>query len=497
MPTMTQAGYRPPEQPTKKAPKAQPPKKKKKKKRKGMSGAAIVSLVIFAAAALIAAGTLYLYVKTQPYQYTYLPGTMLMGYPLAGASQEEAQSLLDTIEAEIVKPWQAEISCMNQTYTITAKDVHLTIDKEATLAPLWTLGREGGMVSRYLTMLRLSKEPASSLPVIDYDLSFADELLQRIADDVECSPVDATVSFTPGSAQPFAFTDEEVGYTLDVSGVRERIEQEIVRLAPVSLTLEPQAVEPKAYRAALENAAVMRSRLVVALEGDKAGVANAAMAVRALNGARAEAGEMLSFNEIVGERTPERGYLEAAEPAYGANAVGVGGGVCQASTLLYRAALLGGLDVAKRNAAAYPVAYCPIGQEAAVSGQGLDLAIRNQTDSALFVMARTYEDEGKTYAELTLIGEELGMRYALESTGMETGMMEEPVYVRDREGKYATYSDQHVPVSKALPGYAAVVERVTLDREGQETAREKISENEYEAVPPMIYVGMTEREEEE
>lgn len=497
MPTMTKAGYIPPDPPKKQAPKPQPVKKKKKhkKKKSGMNGTGIASLVIFLIAVLIGAGTIYVYATTQIYQSAYLPGTMVMGYPLAGATQEDAQALLDTVEAELLEPWQFEISCMNQTYTITAQDVQLAINKEETLAPLWAKGREGGMLSRFLAMEELRREPMAALPVLSYDLTFADELLERIRDDVACDPVDATVAFTPGSAEPFTFTDEERGYSLDVSGVRERIEQEITRLASGSLTLEPKTIEPGAYRAALENAITMRSRVIVELAGSKEGIANAALAVKALNGARAEAGETFSFNAIVGRRTAENGYAVAEEPAYGANAFGIGGGVCQASTLLYRAALLGGLEIAQRNAAAYPVDYCPMGQEAAVSDQGLDLVIRNQTDAPLFVMARAYEADGKTMAELTLIGEELGLRYALESQSRETETITEPVYVRDREGRYATYSDEHVPVSEALAGYAAVVERVTLDMEGQESARETVSENVYEAVPPMIYVGATDRDE--
>jgi len=241
---------------------------------------------------------------------------------------------------------------------------------------------------------------------------------------------------------------------------------------------------------------VMRSRVVVQLEGDKAGIANAALAVRAMNGARLEAGETLSFNELVGRRTPENGYAEAEEPAYGANAVGIGGGVCQASTLLYRAALAGGLEIAERSAAVRPVPYCEMGQEAAVSDQGLDLRIRNQTETPMFLMSRTYEEDGRTYAEMTLIGEALGVKYALRSSGRETNTIAEPVYVRDREGRYATYSDQHVPVSEALAGYEAVVERVALDESGGEIAREVVSRNVYEAVPPMIYVGVTQREKE-
>ena len=496
MPTMTRAGYTPPKAGDKKPPvKAQPPKKKKKKKKKGLSGAAIASLVIALIAVVIGVGTIFVYTQTQPYLHTFAPGTMLMGYPLAGATHEEAGKLIDRIEEEHVNNWQAEIACMNQTYTLTAQDVSLEIDKDATLDPLWAVAREGGMLSRYLDMLRMRSEPVIAQTVLKYDLTPVEAILEIIRADVECESVDATVAYHPGSAQPFAFTDEEVGYALDDAGVAAAIEKDLLRLNSSSVTLEPKVIEPDVYRAVLENSISLRGHITMELTGDGASVSNVALAAGKLSGLTVEPGETLSFNEAVGARTQELGYQTAAEPAYGPDVSGVGGGVCQVSTALYRAALLAGIDVTERNASVRPVDYCPMGQEAAVSGQGLDLKLLNQTDAKLFVSARVYENEKKTYLEIMLIGEPMDQRYALESLADETGTIEEPVYVRDREGKYAKYTDQRVPVSEALMGYKADVERVTLDGEGSEIAREVVSSSEYEAVAPMIYVGMQEREE--
>ena len=496
MPTMTRAGYVPPKAEPKKPPKkTQPPKKKKKKKKKGISGAAAASLVIAMIAAAIGAGTIFVYTQTQPYLNTFAPGTMLMGYPLAGATQEDAQKLIDTIAKEHVDTWQAEIACMNQTYTLTAQDVGLEIDKEATLAPLWAVAREGGVLSRYLEILRMKREPVIAQTVLRYDLSPVDAIVEIIRTDVECESVDATVTYHPGSAQPFVFTDEELGYALDGEGVKAAIEKDLKRLNHSNVTLEPQVIEPEVYRAVLENSIFLRGYITVELTGDAPTKANAALAAEALSGVSMKPGEALSFNQVVGARTQERGYQIAAEPAYGADVSGVGGGVCQVSTALYRAALLAGIDVQERNAAVRPVDYCPMGQEAAVSGQGLDLMIANQTEAQLFISTRVYENDKKTFLEIMFIGEELGKRYALESLVDETGMIEEPVYVRDREGKYAKYTDQRVPVGEGLPGYAADVERVTLDDEDNEVSREIISHSEYEATAPTIYVGMQDREE--
>ena len=495
MPTMTQAGYTPPKAEMKKPSKAEPPKKKKKKrKKKGMSGAAAASIVVFAIAVLIGAGTIFVYTQTQPYLQTFVPGTMLMGYPLAGASQQDAQALIDRIAAEQIAPWHTEIVCQNQTYTITAQDVHLDIDREATLAPLWAAGREGGMLSRYVAMLRMRGEPMIMQPVLTYDLSMVDELLEIIRADVECASVDATVEFRPGFAQPFVITDEEMGYALDVSGVKDTIEHDAKMLTAGSHALEPRAIEPAVYRAELENAIELRSRVTVALDGDPASRANAVLAAGKLQGLRIEAGEALSFNETVGARTAENGYLSAPEPAYGEDVSGVGGGVCQVSTALYRAALLADISVSERHGAARPVAYCDRGQEAAVSDQGLDLSIVNQTDSPLFVSARVYEDGDDAFLEMMLIGTRKTEHFLLESIVEEIPAPQEPVYVRDREGRYATYTDERVPVSGAKTGYSVRVERVALDGDGQEIGRKVVSEDVYEAAAPMIYVGVTERE---
>lgn len=501
MPGMTQAGYVPPKA---EPPKRQPPKepdtppsrkKKKHKKKKRMSAAAIVSLVIFLIAALIAAATVHIYTKTQPYLNTFLPGTMLAGYPLGGARMEDAHELLEKLEDEWFSGWQYTFIHDEQSYTLTAEDLAFDIDAEATLAPLWAAGREGGMIARYLAMDALAREPLAMRPVITYDLAAADALLETIRADIEQEPADAQMSFHPGSAAPFRFTDEVIGLSLDVAPLREQVAAAADALESGSAQIAPQEIVPSVSRAELESNISLRVRMRTALTGGEETMTNVRHAASALHGVRVEAGEALSFNEAVGVRSAERGYVAAPEPAYGENVSGVGGGVCQVSTALYQAALLGGVDVEQRSAAVRPVDYCGMGQEAAVSDQGLDLVIRNQTDAPLFMTTRIYEDDGADYLEIQLIGEPLEERYALESSVEETGLIEEPAYIRDRDGRYATYDDERVPVGEAQMGYSAVVSRALLDEDGNPAAWEEISRDVYEAIPPTIYVGIQEREE--
>lgn len=492
MPSLTRAGYVPPkdQQPEKKP---LPPQKKKKRRKKRMNGVAAASLAVLLIAVLIGAATVYVYTCTRPYAGAFLPGTALLGEPLGGLSYAQGEEALNRLTGEAIAEWSFTIRGKAQSWTLTAQDVALHADAEKTLGALWQAGREGGMVSRFLAMLRLREEPMIATPVLAYSMDAADALLEEIRAQVECDPVNATVAFAPGNSEPFRYTDEEDGWALDTAPLREAVEASILSLEPEEAQTGETLRAPSVTRAQLEAACCLRSRVVMTVPADEASMTNTQKAAALLSGVRIDAGGTLSFNAIVGARTAESGYVEAEEPAYGAGAVGLGGGLCQLSTALYRAALLGALTVEERHAAVFPVSYCEIGQEAAVSDQGLDLVLRNPTDNPVFVSARVYPDGEAAVCEVQLFGEPLSVRYALETQAQATAIPTEPVYVRDHEGRYATYTDERVPVGEGEPGYMALVERVTLDKQGNELERETVSTDSYDPIAPTVYVGVTER----
>lgn len=502
MPGMTQAGYRPPKMEKPAPKKSGAPQKHKKKKRQRISGAAIVSLVILLAAVIIGAGTLWVFARTNPYQDVFLPGIYLSGEMLTGLTRAQGEAKLAQMTEASVYGWRFELEFEDTTYTLTAEECGLAVDAAATLDPLWTPGREGGMLGRLAAMMKLRVEPVLAEPVVTYSMEEADALLETVRLAVDRDPVDAKAAFTPGSSEPFAFTDDAQGLKLDTAPVRDAIERALAAMAPGRIILEPERIAPAVTRKMLEEACVLRGRAVLTIQADEAAAQNIALAAGKLNGAVIAPGETLSFNDTVGARTAQAGYLEAEEEAYGLGAAGVGGGVCAVSTALYQAALLGDIPVQARSAAVRPVSYSPMGQEAAVSGQGLDLVLGNDTKTPVYLTARTYpaqdaEKKAGTKAvvvEIQLIGAPLSCRYALETQALETGMIEEPLYIRDRDGVYATYTDEKVPVGEGEPGYSALVELVSFDETGKETGRTTVSEDSYAPLPPTIYVGAKERQ---
>lgn len=114
---------------------------------------------------------------------------------------------------------------------------------------------------------------------------------------------------------------------------------------------------------------------------------NIKIAADTMSGWVVRPGETFSFNETTGERAPEKGYLDAPVIVAGKAVPGVGGGVCQASSTLFNAAMLAGLEITNRTEHFSPVSYVPIGQDATVSFGSLDFCFRNHLKHPIYIYA--------------------------------------------------------------------------------------------------------------
>lgn len=102
-------------------------------------------------------------------------------------------------------------------------------------------------------------------------------------------------------------------------------------------------------------------------------------------------GDTLSFNSIVGDVSSSTGYKQAYIIQSGRTVLGDGGGVCQVSTTLFRAALNTGLPIIQRVAHAYRVGYyeqdSPPGLDATVFYPTADLKIKNDTAAHILIQS--------------------------------------------------------------------------------------------------------------
>ena len=120
-------------------------------------------------------------------------------------------------------------------------------------------------------------------------------------------------------------------------------------------------------------------------------VYNVNLAATRLNGTLVNPGEIFSFNNALGDVSKLTGYKEAYVIKDGKTVLGDGGGVCQVSTTLFRAAMDAGLPIIERRAHAYRVGYYEQdsypGMDATVYSPTTDFKFKNDTPGHILIQA--------------------------------------------------------------------------------------------------------------
>jgi vancomycin resistance protein YoaR len=163
-----------------------------------------------------------------------------------------------------------------------------------------------------------------------------------------------------------------------------------------------------------------------------------------VNGTIIEPGKRLSINELVGERTTEKGYVVDHAISNGKFIETVGGGVSQFATTLFNAAFFGGLDIPVYQSHSLYISRYPYGREATLSWPKPDLVIHNTTPYGVLIEA-SYTSSSVT---VTL----WSTRFA---TGEQTNQSQAPSgnCTRVTTERTRTYVDGHTTIDHVYATY--------------------------------------------
>ena len=130
---------------------------------------------------------------------------------------------------------------------------------------------------------------------------------------------------------------------------------------------------------------------------------NLKIASQKINGLIIPPNGKFSFNKVVGERSKANGFKEAGVISQGRVIPGLGGGICQVSTTLYRAVLLSGAKINERhNHSIYDgIEYAERGLDAAVAWGYKDFKFTNGLNIPILITSTSGEGwvEVSIYAE--------------------------------------------------------------------------------------------------
>jgi vancomycin resistance protein YoaR len=268
----------------------------------------------------------------------------------------------------------------------------------------WTIDRDA--LARAIVV---PPDTANAVPYLDHGTMVI--IVQQIADDLNADPVNAEIGWQDGKL--YAISDSKPGLAVDVDALAQDVIDAAAKETDRNVPVPTTEVAPDIDSKNLDKLGIvtLMGEGASSFEGSSDERAtNVQVASQKVTQAVIPPGGNLSFLDAVGQISVDAGFVEGKIISGGWYATDIGGGVCQVSTTVYRAALLAGLPFAEWHPHSVRVSFYeldgwPVGMDATVfqpetpdAGITLDLVITNPTDS--WILLQMNADGETLYADL-------------------------------------------------------------------------------------------------
>lgn len=415
---------------------------------------------------------------------TYYDGISVEGVALGGKTREEAAELVKPVLSGLRADVDISVKCPSKTHKLTEDDFTYTYDTDEVLDKAYQIGRSGTKEERYAKVQDLKENPVDLKITCKLDVSSAKAAAQKIAKATDVAAQEPKVSnFMPQKDIKFVMADGKNGLKLDQKDLQSKLEALLKGERKGTVTAKTSVVPFKQTISEVEKRVELLSTFSTTSTNNKDADHNMKLALDSANGTVLEPGETFSFNKTTGNTTNgSLGYRKAHAISGGKLIDAYGGGICQASTTIYGAALRANLKIVSRSPHSWPSTYVPIGQDASVNYPSTDFKFQNNTDHQIFISA--YMKGKKLTVEI--YGTPSGDYDNIKVVSWKTES------IKPGKTKYVNDSTLKKGVKKqdvqARTGYRAVAYKVFY-KNGKEIRREQIASSYYRPIAGVVRVG--------
>ncbi|REG05545.1 VanW family protein [Pelolinea submarina] len=233
---------------------------------------------------------------------------------------------------------------------------------------------------------------------------YLDAYLSNLSSQVDIKTKNPRFIFNDETRQLDLLTPGVTGRQLDFASTAANVQSALAQgqtSAPVSIAIQQPQVSDSAQTADLGITELVHSESSYFYGSSSARVQNIQTAAAQFHGLLVPPNSTFSMAEVMDEITLDNGYAEALIIYNGQTIEGVGGGVCQVSTTLFRTAFFSGFPITERHPHAYRVSYYEktagnkrdndlAGLDATVYVPIIDLKFEN--DTPYWLLMETYVD---------------------------------------------------------------------------------------------------------
>lgn len=388
---------------TRRAPDKRTPKSTVRRKPSKQKHSSALTLVVI----LLIAGLVFLigvvsfnfyreYRKGLP--FTYSDGVNVSGIDIAGKSEKEAEAILKERALDAVKDVTIKIRVNGKETVYTKADFKYSYDFETPLKEAKTYSmKEQGIypTEKGETAPSTQFSEGANNFTLNYKIkkSSINAQLKKLSKPVDKEPKNARVSkFHPFESVRFEYQQGVDGCKLDSKTISNRI----IKLFSASSNETELNMDAKINKIApsitvddLKKNIVGLSTASTVSQNTEDGTHNMKVAMKACNGSVIEPGATWSFNGRTGDSNLEsNGYKKAAVISQKKIEQGTGGGICQASTIIFEAGLFSNMEIVERHNHYWASTYAYAGEDATIDYPDLDLRMRNKTKYQMFMECR-------------------------------------------------------------------------------------------------------------
>lgn len=280
--------------------------------------------------------------------------------------------------------------------TISAKQIGYGYDEKLIGQQAYSIGRTDNIIADMSIILQAYMGGINLTPAIHYKEDQLNKLIVPFSKEIDIDPVDAVFNFD--GKRVVEFKPSSDGRAVDKKKLKEQLINNLESVAitgkakTVALQVPISKIQPKITTEKVNSLGIKEligegtSLFQHSIENR---IYNINLAASRINGALVGPGETFSFVKTVGDISSLSGYKQAYVISGGKTVLGDGGGVCQVSTTLFRAALNAGLPIVERNQHAYRVGYYEQdsgpGIDAAIYSPSVDMRFKNDTGHSILI----------------------------------------------------------------------------------------------------------------
>jgi vancomycin resistance protein YoaR len=302
---------------------------------------------------------------------TFANGVTVDGIDLSGKTMEQAKDALADTEKQKTSGYRFELKYQDQTFTVSDQDFKVTCNTDEVL----------GEALQATTAENFSLSTTVDQSSLKTALENAVAPLNKEAKDAQAKSFDSSSGKVTCDAAQTGVQVQNDQVLQDV----QKILDEGNKTGSVTLTVK--TVEPQVTADDIQKNTVKLGTFSTVSTNNANGTFNMARALATANGTIIQAGGTFSFLNTVGACDEAAGYKSAGAIVDGKVVDSYGGGICQASTTIYGAALRSACDITVRYNHTYASSYVPLGLDATVSWPSADLQFKNPTKYPMFIVS--------------------------------------------------------------------------------------------------------------